>query len=480
MLPFTPRAARQPGGVAGGAQRRRALRQAARVRVPEAEAGVRPAAGGGAHPPGPDDLAADHAVEPAGLAGDLGHADGDSGRGVADLRAAALSEGVGRPHPRADARHRRLSEPDRDGGRRSRPGWPGIFGARGAAPRRPPRRRRSTQTPARPHRRRRRPAAARAAAPPGSTRWPPRPAPTTTAPSRRSAPATGRSTARRSARSARRSSGCGAHDAGAHAGMRLKLTLEYAGTRYSGWQVQQNARTVQGEVEKAIREATGADRFELLRLGPHRRRRARARPGGAPRRPRAGCRPRRCAAASTTRCPPTSTCCASRPPRRGSTPGTTRWRAATSTRWRGAGRRSPSRSCGGSRTTATPSACARPRARFVGFHDFRAFSDDDPAQKSTTVHARVVRRARGRGPRRACTSRRSHFLWKMVRRLVGVLVEVGRGRDGGAATPRRSSTPTRARWRRSRRRRRGCSWSACTTRATRATPRCGAPCGSRA
>ena len=29
--------------------------------------------------------------------------------------------------------------------------------------------------------------------------------------------------------------------------MRLKLTIEYAGTRYSGWQVQKNARTVQGE-----------------------------------------------------------------------------------------------------------------------------------------------------------------------------------------------------------------------------------------
>ena len=32
----------------------------------------------GAHQPGPGDLAADHALEPAGLAGDPGHADGDS------------------------------------------------------------------------------------------------------------------------------------------------------------------------------------------------------------------------------------------------------------------------------------------------------------------------------------------------------------------------------------------------------------------
>ena len=36
-------------------------------------------------------------------------------RGVADLRAAAVPARVGRPHPRADARDRGLSEPDRDG-----------------------------------------------------------------------------------------------------------------------------------------------------------------------------------------------------------------------------------------------------------------------------------------------------------------------------------------------------------------------------
>ena len=62
---------------------------------------------------------------------------------------------------------------------------------------------------------------------------------------------------------------------------------------------------------------------------------------------------------------------------------------------------------------------------FVGFHDFRAFSDDDPHAKSTTVHLEsfdvhededlIVLHVEA-----------SHFLWKMVRRLVGVLVEVGR------------------------------------------------------
>ena len=39
---------------------------------------------------------------------------------------------------------------------------------------------------------------------------------------------------------------------------RYRLTLEYAGTRYSGWQIQKNARTVQGELHRAL--ARGARR----------------------------------------------------------------------------------------------------------------------------------------------------------------------------------------------------------------------------
>ena len=48
---------------------------------------------------------------------------------------------------------------------------------------------------------------------------------------------------------------------------RFKVTLEYAGTRYSGWQKQKNARTVQGEVERAIAEATGQRTFEFQGSG---------------------------------------------------------------------------------------------------------------------------------------------------------------------------------------------------------------------
>ena len=48
---------------------------------------------------------------------------------------------------------------------------------------------------------------------------------------------------------------------------RFKLVVEYAGTRYSGWQIQQNARTVQGEIDRAIRETTTRREFELYGAG---------------------------------------------------------------------------------------------------------------------------------------------------------------------------------------------------------------------
>jgi tRNA pseudouridine38-40 synthase len=48
---------------------------------------------------------------------------------------------------------------------------------------------------------------------------------------------------------------------------RFKLTIEYAGTRYSGWQIQTNARTIQGEIDRAVRTVTGRKDFELYGSG---------------------------------------------------------------------------------------------------------------------------------------------------------------------------------------------------------------------
>jgi tRNA pseudouridine38-40 synthase len=48
---------------------------------------------------------------------------------------------------------------------------------------------------------------------------------------------------------------------------RFKLLIEYNGTRYSGWQIQKNARTVAGEIDRAIRDATRRKEFELYGAG---------------------------------------------------------------------------------------------------------------------------------------------------------------------------------------------------------------------
>ncbi|HUP40227.1 MAG TPA: tRNA pseudouridine(38-40) synthase TruA [Vicinamibacterales bacterium] len=48
---------------------------------------------------------------------------------------------------------------------------------------------------------------------------------------------------------------------------RFKVFIEYAGTKYSGWQIQKNARTVQGELTRVIADVTGQNQFELYGSG---------------------------------------------------------------------------------------------------------------------------------------------------------------------------------------------------------------------
>ncbi|MBK8555754.1 MAG: tRNA pseudouridine(38-40) synthase TruA [Lewinellaceae bacterium] len=62
----------------------------------------------------------------------------------------------------------------------------------------------------------------------------------------------------------------------------------------------------------------------------------------------------------------------------------------------------------------------------VGFHDFRAFGAKDKTAKSTTVHLTRLD-LREDGEHLYVYISASHFLWKMVRRIVGVLVAVGQG-----------------------------------------------------
>lgn len=64
---------------------------------------------------------------------------------------------------------------------------------------------------------------------------------------------------------------------------------------------------------------------------------------------------------------------------------------------------------------------------FIGMHDFVSFADKDMEEKSTKVLIENVE-IKDTGDRILIRICGSHFLWKMVRRIVGVLVEIGRGR----------------------------------------------------
>src|SRR5687767_6613936 len=65
-------------------------------------------------------------------------------------------------------------------------------------------------------------------------------------------------------------------------------------------------------------------------------------------------------------------------------------------------------------------------AGFTGMRDFQAFSDDDPEEKSTDVLVEEISLAED-GDLILIRVGGSHFIWKMVRRMVGVLVEIGKG-----------------------------------------------------
>ena len=63
---------------------------------------------------------------------------------------------------------------------------------------------------------------------------------------------------------------------------------------------------------------------------------------------------------------------------------------------------------------------------FTGMKDLRSFTDDDPTDKSTIVKIQGIEMAE-HADLILVRIVGSHFIWKLVRRIVGVLVEVGRG-----------------------------------------------------
>jgi tRNA pseudouridine38-40 synthase len=65
-------------------------------------------------------------------------------------------------------------------------------------------------------------------------------------------------------------------------------------------------------------------------------------------------------------------------------------------------------------------------ALFAGMHDFRSFTAADADTSPTRVQVEQVEIA-SHGPLVLVRIVGSHFLWRMVRRLVGVMVASGRG-----------------------------------------------------
>jgi tRNA pseudouridine38-40 synthase len=227
--------------------------------------------------------------------------------------------------------------------------------------------------------------------------------------------------------------------------MRFKLTIEYAGTRYSGWQIQRNARTVQGEIDRAIREATNVKQFELYGSG----------------RTDAGVH----ALAQIAHLDIDTTLPAEALRRRVNDALSSdinllridkvrhRFHArhdavARSYIYQIARRRTAFAKAfvWWVKDDLDADAMRRTASRFVGMHDFRTFSDDDPDHKSTQVLVESFD-VHEDGDLLVIHIEASHFLWKMVRRLVGVLVEVGRGalslEDAVALLAKASPLPAR-------------------------------------
>ena len=83
---------------------------------------------------------------------------------------------------------------------------------------------------------------------------------------------------------------------------------------------------------------------------------------------------------------------------------------------------------------------------FTGMKDFASFTADDPAEKSTRVLIDGIE-LKEAGELILIRIMGSHFLWKMVRQMVGVLAEAGRGNlssaQVGALLRERSDFPAK-------------------------------------
>lgn len=205
---------------------------------------------------------------------------------------------------------------------------------------------------------------------------------------------------------------------------RFKLTIEYAGTRYSGWQIQKHARTVAGEIERAIGAATGVSHFELYGAG-----RTDAGVHALAQVAHLQIDTRLDAAALAWRINdelPADIHVVDlvRAPRRFHARHDA---VARSYLYQIARRRMAFAKpyVWWVREDLDVRAMREAAVAYVGLRDFRAFSADDRDEASSTVQVDQVEILE-EPPLLLVRIIGSHFLWRMVRRMVGVLVAVGR------------------------------------------------------
>ena len=207
-----------------------------------------------------------------------------------------------------------------------------------------------------------------------------------------------------------------------------RLEVEYEGTRYAGWQSQPHARTVQGELQGAAERFFGA-RVELggsgrTDAGVHALRQvAHLKLKGSGRPPdlaqiRAGVNKLLPHDVNVLRVAP------ERPGFHARHDAVARYYLyRISTRRTAFGKSYVWWVRDRLNVAAMTAACAS----LVGSHDFHSFCESPEKQGSTVVHVDAAR-VFVAGDLVLFRIGASHFLWKMVRRLVGALVEVGRGR----------------------------------------------------
>jgi tRNA pseudouridine38-40 synthase len=218
---------------------------------------------------------------------------------------------------------------------------------------------------------------------------------------------------------------------------RFKLTIEYAGTRYSGWQIQKNAKTVQGEIDRAVRTVTRRADFELYGSG----------------RTDAGVH----ALAQIAHLD----VAASTPPAalvtrlNGELPADINILDAAVVPHRFHARHDAVARRYVYQVARRRTAFAKPfvwwvkepidlarmreaAAAFPGMRDFQSFAEQDREDEGTRSTLVLIDRIEvvEAGDLVLVAIEGSHFLWKMVRRMVGVLVEIGKGDLETAAAER--------------------------------------------